>query len=106
MIAALKQYGTNYAKRSVKRQLIRYGILGVLVIVGFVYRMVTGESLTRADADEPAANTPAASAVAPTVAPVTSPAAAAPITSQGIDINAPKRAAQAAAAATNAAIAA
>ena len=37
MIAALKQVGTNYAKRTVKRQLIRYAVLGVLVVVGFAY---------------------------------------------------------------------
>ena len=106
MIAALKQYGTNYAKVTVKRQLIRYAVLGVLVVVGFVYKMVTGESLT-SDADTapppPAASAPAP---APSAAPITAPAQAAPITSAGIDINAPKRAAQNAVAATNAQIAA
>ena len=103
MIAALKQYGTNYAKRSVKRQLIRYAVLGVLVVVGFVYKLMTGESLT-SDADESASPPPAASAPAPapSTAPITAPAQAAPITSAGIDINAPKRAAQNAVAATNA----
>src|SRR5215207_1577223 len=109
MIAALKQHGTNYAKRSVKRQLIRYGVLGVLVVVGFVYKLVTGEPLTPSGADESAAaSAPAASAPASaaSTAPITSPAAAAPITSQGIDINAPKRAAQNAVNATNAHIAA
>src|SRR5215212_8598421 len=109
MIAALKQHGTNYAKRSVKRQLIRYGVLGVVVVVGFVYKLVTGESLSHPGADESApASAPAASASAPapSTAPITSPAAAAPITAQGIDINAPKRAAQNAANATNAHIAA
>ena len=106
MIAALKQYGTNYAKSTVKRQLVRYAVLGVLVVVGFVYRMVTGESLA-SDADT-SASPPAASAPAPAPAttPITAPAQAAPITSAGIDINAPKRAAQNAVAATNAQIAA
>ena len=107
MIAAIKQYGTNYAKRTVKRQLVRYAVLGVLVAVGFVYKLVTGDSPKSSDADE-TASAPAAHAPAPaaTAAPITSPAAAAPITSHGIDINAPKRAAQAAANATNAHIAA
>lgn len=107
MIAALKQYGTNYAKHSVKRQLIRYAVLGVLVVVGFVYKMMTGDSLT-SDADTSASPPPAASAAAPapSTAPITAPAQAAPITSAGIDINAPKRAAQNAVAATNAQIAA
>jgi hypothetical protein len=106
MIAALKQYGTNYAKLTVKRQLIRYAVLGVLVVVGFVYKMVTGESLT-SDAETSASAPPAASAPAPApAAPITAPAQAAPITSAGIDINAPKRAAQNAVAATNARIAA
>jgi hypothetical protein len=108
MIAALKQYGTNYAKRTVKRTLIRYAVLGVLVIAGFAYKLVTGESLTSSDEPAPApvhvAKTPAASAPAP--APITKPSEAAPITSSGIDINAPKRAAQAAVSATNAHIAA
>ena len=109
MIAALKQYGANYAKRSVKRQLIRYAVLGVLVVVGFVYKLVTGEPMT-SDADAPASTPPAASAPAPAptqaAAPITAPAQAAPITPAGIDINAPKRAAQNAVAATNAQIAA
>src|SRR5215207_8298005 len=107
MIAALKQHGTNYAKNSAKRQLIRYAVLGVLVVVGFVYKMMTGESLT-SDADTSASPPPAASAPAPapSTAPITAPAQAAPITSAGIDINAPKRAAQNAVAATNAQIAA
>ena len=107
MIAALKQHGANHARRSVKRQLIRYGVLGVVVVVGFAYKLVTGESLTPSGADESAA-APVASAPAPAsnTAPITSPAAAAPITSQGIDLNAPKRAAQNAVDATNAAIAA
>jgi len=107
MIAALKQQGANLARRTVKRQLIRFGVFGLLVAVGFVYKMVTGESLLSSSSDEPAP-APAASARAhaPSTAPITSPAAAAPITPQGIDINAPKRAAQNAVNATNAHIAA
>jgi hypothetical protein len=107
MIAALKQYGTNHAKSTVKRQLIRYVVLGVLVVAGFAYKMLTGESLT-SDADTPASPPPAASAAAPapSAAPITAPAQAAPVTPAGIDINAPKRAAQNAVAATNAQIAA
>ena len=106
MIAALKQYGTNYAKSTVKRQLIRYAVLGVLVVVGFAYRMMTGDSVT-SDADTAASPLAAsAPAAAPSAAPITAPSQAAPITSAGIDINAPKRAAQNAVAATNAQIAA
>src|SRR5215218_6539903 len=106
MIASLKQYGTNVARRSVKRQLIRYAVLGTLVVVGFVYRLVTGNSIT--SSDEPASAPPPASALAPAskAAPITTPAQAAPITSAGVDINAPKRAAQSAVDATNASIAA
>src|SRR5215203_4747664 len=105
MIASLKQYGTNVARRSVKRQLIRYAVLGTLVVVGFVYRLVTGNSIT--SSDEPASAPPASAlAAAPKAAPITTPAQAAPITSGGIDINAPKRAAQNAVDATNASIAA
>ena len=106
MIAALKQYGTNAARSVVKRQLIRFGVFGLLVTVGFVYKLVTGNSIT--SSDEPASAPPPASAPAPVAkaAPITSPAQAAPITPAGIDINAPKRAAQNAVDATNAAIAA
>src|SRR6187397_2756205 len=106
MIAALKQYGTNAARNVVKRQVIRFAVLGTLVTVGFVYKLVTGNSIT--SSDEPASAPPPASAPAPAAkaAPITSPAQAAPITSAGIDINAPKRAAQNAVDATNAAIAA
>ena len=105
MIAALKQYGTNHAKSTVKRQLIRYAVLGGLVVVGFAYKMMTGESST-SDADTSASAPPPASASAPATAPITAPAQAAPITPAGIDINAPKRAAQNAVDATNAQIAA
>jgi hypothetical protein len=106
MIAALKQYGTNAARNVVKRQVIRFAVFGLLVTVGLVYKLVTGNSIT--SSDEPASAPPPASAPAPVAkaAPITSPAQAAPITAAGIDINAPKRAAQNAVDATNAAIAA
>src|SRR3982751_2541762 len=122
MIAALKQYGTNYAKRTVRRTLINYAIGGVLVITGGAYYLVTGKPYPGAESSEPepapvvhhvpktvaakpAPATPAPAAAghkppkraAPKPAPATpAPAAAAPgapITPQGIDINAPKRAA-------------
>ena len=106
MIAALKQYGTNAARNTVKRQLIRFAVLGTLITVGFVYKLVTGNSIT--SSDEPASAPPPASAPAPkaAAAPITAPAQAAPITPAGIDLNAPKRAAQRAVDATNASIAA
>jgi hypothetical protein len=106
MIAALKQYGTNAARNTVRRQVIRFAVLGALAAVGYVYTLVTGNSIT--GSDEPSSAPPPASAPAPAApaAPITSPAQAAPITSAGIDINAPKRAAQNAVDATNASIAA
>ena len=105
MIAALKQYGTNSAKSS--RQLIRYAVLGALVVAGVAYMMMSGAT-TPSDADVSASAPPPATAAAPapSTAPITAPAQAAPVTPAGIDINAPKRAAQNAVAATNAQIAA
>jgi hypothetical protein len=117
MIAALKQYGTNTARRTIRRQLINYGIGGVLVITGAAYYFVTGKPYPGAESTEPE---PAPVVHHPRVAkpkpePATSAAAAAapatstpgaPITAQGIDINAPKRAAQKAVAAENAQLAA
>ena len=116
MIAALKQYGTNYAKRTVRRTLINYAIGGVLVITGGAYYLVTGKPYPGAESSEPepapvvhhapaakhvpATPEPASAAVPATTAP------GAPITAQGIDINAPKRAAQKAVAAENAQLAA
>jgi len=81
-------------------------VLGTLITVGFVYKLVTGNSIT--SSDEPASAPPPASAPAPkaAAAPITAPAQAAPITPAGIDLNAPKRAAQRAVDATNASIAA
>lgn len=108
MIAALKQYGTNTARRSIKRQLIRYGILGALVVVGFAYKLMTGSSLMGSADDASSAPPPPARTHTPATAaaPITAPAQAAPITASGIDLNAPKRAAQNAVNATNASIAA
>ena len=124
MIAALKQYGTNYARRTVRRQLINYAIGGALVITGGAYYLVTGKPYPGAESSEPepvpavhhprtpkpaaakpAAATPAAAAAAAASAPATS-VPGAPITAQGIDINAPKRLAQKAVAAENAQLAA
>jgi len=116
MIAALKQYGTNYAKRTIRRTLINYAIGGVLVITGGAYYLVTGKPYPGAESAEPEPapvvhHAPAAKHVAPAPAPAAAAAPAttapaAPITAQGIDINAPKRAAQKAVAAENAQLAA
>jgi hypothetical protein len=119
MIAALKQYGTNYARRTVRRQLINYAIGGALVITGGAYYLITGKPYPGAESSEPEPAPvvhhphvpkpkPAPAAAAPATA---TPAAApstpgAPITAQGIDINAPKRAALKAVAAENAQLAA
>jgi hypothetical protein len=106
MIAALKQYGANVARNTAKKQVIRFAVLGTLVTVGFVYKLVTGTSIM--SSDDPASASPPVHAHAPAKegAPITAPAQAAPITTGGIDLNAPKRAAQKAVDATNAAIAA
>ena len=114
MIAALKQYGANVARNTVKRQLVRFAVLGTLVTVGFAYKLVTGSSILSSDDPSSAppprhAHAPAKEGAKPAAAvsaPITSPAQAAPITPAGIDINAPKRAAQKAVDATNASIAA
>ena len=113
MIAALKQYGANYARRTVRRQVIRYGIAGALVVIGGAYELVNGREANEEPAPAPVvhhtpkpAPAPAAVAPAPTAAAAATPAAAAPITSQGIDLEAPKRAAQKAVAAENAQLAA
>jgi hypothetical protein len=113
MIAALKQYGTNYARRTIRRQLINYAIGGVLVITGGAYYLVTGKPYPGAapGASEPAPvvhharaakPAPATPAPATSATPAQATPLAAPITSQGIDINAPKRAAQKAVAAEDA----
>ena len=53
MIAALKQYGANYARRTVRRQLINYAVGGALVITGGVYYLVTGKPYPGAESSEP-----------------------------------------------------
>ncbi|HEX7977305.1 MAG TPA: hypothetical protein VF461_01780 [Gemmatimonadaceae bacterium] len=117
MIAALKQYGTNYARRTIRRQLINYGIGGVLVITGAGYYFVTGKPYPGAEAKEPepapvvhhprvAKPKPEPATPAPAAAAPATSTPGAPITAQGIDINAPKRAAQKAVAAENAQLAA
>jgi hypothetical protein len=114
MIAALKQYGANYAKRTVKRQMIRYGVALVLALAVGAYEFLTGRTVGNEPAEQAAVAASAtasvpkpapAPAATPAAAPAT-PAAAAPITTNGIDLNAPKRAAQAAVAAENAQLAA
>ena len=85
MIAALKQYGTNVARNTVKRQVIRFAVLGTLVTVGFVYKLVTGNSITSSDEPSSAAPPPAhapAHAPAANAAPITAPSQAAPIMSR------------------------
>ena len=124
MIAALKQYGTNYARRNIRRQLINYAIGGALVITGGAYYLITGKPYPGAESSEPepapvvhhprtpkpAAAKPAAATPAPAAAAAASAQGTsvpgAPITTQGIDINAPKRLAQKAVAAENAQLAA
>src|SRR6059058_2585282 len=99
MIAALKQYGTNYARRTIRRQLINYAIGGALVVTGGAYYLITGKPYPGAESSEPASapvvhHPHVAKPVAAKPAPAPSPAASvpgAPITTQGIDINAPKR---------------
>ena len=117
MIAALKQYGTNYARRTVRRQLINYAIGGALVITGGAYYLITGKPYPGAESSEPepapvvhhphVPKTPAAKPAPATAAPATAATApGAPITAKGIDINAPKNAALKAVAAENAQLAA
>ena len=117
MIAALKQYGTNHARRTVRRQLINYAIGGVLVITGGAYYLITGKPYPGAESSEPepapvvhhphVPMTPAAKPAPATAAPATAATApGAPITAKGIDINAPKNAALKAVAAENAQLAA
>jgi hypothetical protein len=105
MITALKQYGTNYARRTVRRQVINYAIGGVLVITGVSYRLITGHAYPGSGSDEPTPVSAPAAAERHAPAPAPAPAAAS-MMPQGIDINAPKRAAQKAVAAENAQLAA
>ena len=117
MITALKQYGTNYARRTIRRQLINYAIGGALVITGGAYYLITGKPYPGAESSEPAPapvvhhphvpKAPAAKPAPAAAAPATAAAApGAPITAKGIDINAPKNAALKAVAAENAQLAA
>jgi len=117
MITALNQYGTNYARRTIRRQLINYAIGGALVITGGAYYLITGKPYPGAESSEPepapvvhhphVPKTPAAKPAPATAAPATAAAApGAPITAKGIDINAPKNAALKAVAAENAQLAA
>src|SRR5206468_7191012 len=88
---------------------------GALVITGGAYYLITGKPYPGAESSEPApapvvhhphvAKPAAAKPVAATPAPTTT-VPGAPITVQGIDINAPKRLAQKAVAAENAQLAA
>src|SRR5215831_15429015 len=119
MIGALKQYGTNYARRTIRRTLINYAIGGALVITGGAYYLITGKPYPGAESSEPepapvvhhhvpktVPAKPAPAAPAPAAAAPATSAPGAPITAQGIDINAPKRAALKAVAAENAQLAA
>jgi len=117
MITALKHYGANYARRTLRRQLINYAIGGALVITGGAYYLITGKPYPGAESSEPepapvvhhphVPKTPAAKSAPATAAPATAAAApGAPITAKGIDINAPKNAALKAVAAENAQLAA
>jgi len=112
MIAAMKQAGVQVLRRTVKRYVIRFGVLLVVAVVGVGYRMVTGRSPEASAADRepafPKAHATAKAPVAATPAPATPATPATPavaeriVAPQGIDINAPKRAAQKAVAAENA----
>jgi len=116
MIAAMKQVGVNVARQTVRRYVIRGGIVTVLFVVGVAYRAFTGHSLNSASDDgdvaaKPVAHhapksAPAAPAAAQAAAPTQAATAGSPFTPQGIDLNAPKRAAQNAVAAENAQLAA
>jgi hypothetical protein len=106
MIAAMKQAGVQVVRRTIKRYVIRFGVLLVVASVGVGYRMVTGRSPEASAAEgEPAFPKAHAAAKAPAaadVAPTTPTVAERIVAPQGIDINAPKRAAQKAVAAENA----
>jgi hypothetical protein len=106
MIAAIKQAGVQVMRRTIKRYVIRFGVLLVVAIVGVGYRMVTGRSAEASVTDRepafPKSHAAAKTAVAAEPAPSTPTVAERVIAPQGIDINAPKRAAQKAVAAENA----
>ncbi|MDB4881963.1 MAG: hypothetical protein JWL95_729 [Gemmatimonadetes bacterium] len=101
MIAAMKQVGVNVARRTFRRYVIQGAAVVALFVVGVGYRVVTGRSANASSsAPEPAAST---AAPAPEKSPTVAERIVAP---QGIDLNAPKRAAQNAVAAENAQLAA
>jgi hypothetical protein len=112
MIAALKEIGVQVARRTVKRYVISGGVAVVVALGGVGYRTVTGHSHDATTADRepafPAAHkvrTPVVN-VAEVSTPSTPSVAERIVAPQGIDINAPKRAAQKAVAAENAQLAA
>jgi hypothetical protein len=108
MIAAMKQAGVQVMRRTIKRYVIRFGVFLVIGIVGVGYRMVTGRSAEASVADREPAFPKSHAAAKTAVSVAAAPAPSAPtvaervIAPQGIDINAPKRAAQKAVAAENA----
>jgi hypothetical protein len=118
MIAAMKQYGANVARATLRRYIIRGGVVVVLFVIGVGYRVVTGRSLNAAtDADagthvvthhraKPVAAPAPAAAAAPVPVAKAPSAVEAIVAPQGVDLNAPKRAAMAAVAAENAQLAA
>jgi hypothetical protein len=104
MIAAMKQYGVNVARREIRRYVISAAVFVVAVVFNFGYHVVTGHWLGGDSESQPArvrhaaaTTQPAAAAPAPAAAPEGQV-----FTPQGIDINAPKRAAQKAVDAENA----
>jgi hypothetical protein len=106
MIAAMKQAGVQVMRRTIKRYVIRFGVLLVVAVVGVGYRMVTGHSAEASVTDRepafPKSHAAAKTSVAAAPAPSTPTVAERVIAPQGIDINGPKRAAQKAVAAENA----
>jgi hypothetical protein len=107
MIAAMKQVGANVARRTFRRYVIQGAAVVALFVIGVGYRVVTGRSLSASESEPDVATPVAASAKGASAAAAKSPSVAeAAIAPQGVDLNAPKRAAQNAVAATNAQLAA
>src|SRR5215210_7129557 len=108
MIAAMKQVGVNVARRTFRRYVIQGAGVVALFVIGVGYRVVTGRSLNAANGDTDSAVTAEATprAAAPKAAASAPSVAEAVIAPQGVDLNAPKRAAQNAVAAANAQLAA
>ena len=105
MIAAMKQVGVDVARRTVRRYAIGGGIVALVLVVGAGYKMMTGRSLNASDSaaeSTASAASPAHTSAPKPAAPSVAEAIVAP---QGIDLNAPKRAAQKAVAAENAQLA-